>query len=379
MLISHMVHRALFWTCCLLLLAGYVPEAAAHPMPDIPVRASFEKEGDFEIQVEVDPRCFEADPNKAPYLVEEQRLKLTDEQRAELLTKTRAFIDRSVVLNFTAEEPLTPRFEYRFTTMENAPLTKTDDPVMITGIWRGTLPKTAKDYSITAAEGGGFSVLFLNTMLGQKVERFQVLFPGESSYKLSLRPVTHPQSALALWSAAFRASLFAGFLFVWGHGIEHLLMAVCLCLISSDRREWMAQLKVFGACLMFAVPWLHLPVPGFVPLVTAASLVLVAVLNFVPSPLRVWRILLAAPIGIAHGMLLALHYRALEPVQDAMSAALPAYLMGASGAQLTGILLLAVITQPLGHPVAYRKLVTNPLSMLIAGFGVWLFMHRLNG
>ena len=78
-------------------------------------------------------------------------------------------------------------------------------------------------------------------------------------------------------------------------------------------------------------------------------------------------------------MLLALHYRALEPVQEAMSAALPAYLMGASGAQLTGILLLAVITKPLGHPVAYRKLVTNPLSMLIAGFGVWLFMHRLNG
>lgn len=363
----------------LLFLLLVAPVCLAHPIPDIPVRGIFDADGHFEIQVEVDPRCFEADAEKTPYLLEEQRLALTDEQRTALLKKAGEFIDRSVSVHFTAAEGLIPAFGYSFTTLDNAPLTKVDDPVMITGRWRGTLPKNVRDYSVTAKEGGQFSVLYLNTVSGLKLERFQVLFPGESSYKIDLRRVLNPPSRVVLWNAAFQSAMVTGFLYVWSHGFEHLLVVFCLCLISSARSDWISQIKVFGVCQLLMVPWIHLPVPSYVGLITAASLIVMALINFVQRPLENWRLVLAAGFGIAHGLALSAHLRTQEAVQDSLSAAAPGYLIGVSGAQLMGLLMLSGLTQPLSHPVAFRKLVTNPLAMLIAGVGVWLLMHRFNG
>ena len=40
--------------------------AFAHPIPDIPVRAFFQADGSALFQVEIDTRCFEADPVMAP-------------------------------------------------------------------------------------------------------------------------------------------------------------------------------------------------------------------------------------------------------------------------------------------------------------------------
>lgn len=362
----------------MLSLAGVTP-VLAHPMPDVPVRASFDKEGDFEITVEVDPRSFEADPNTAPYLVEEKRLAMTEEQREALLTKVREFVNRTVALKFTTQEPMIPAFEYRFTTLEGAVLGKADDPVMVTGRWRGTLPKDVRDYSITALPEGQLSVLFLNTMLGKKVERFQVLFPGESSYKLSLRPVVASTRMLGVWSLAFRDALAAGFLHVCWRGIEHLLIVLGLCMLNGRRQDWVTQLKAYGVCQMLLIPVVLMPETLTIGLVSAASLLVIALLNFLTRPMPPWRVVLAGLAGVVHGMALARHFRGIEAVQDSMAAALLGYLIGVSGVQVMAVLLLSGLTQPLGHPVAFRKLVTVPVSMLISAAGLWLFLHRLYG
>ncbi len=168
----------------LLLLTAVCP---AHPLPDVAVRANFEQNGDWTLQVEIDPRSFEPDPNVAPYLTNAD-LGLTPPEKQEKLKATaRDYIQRVVAVVLDPVVEVKPEFDWQFTTMENAPLKTPEDPVMLTGTWKSKIPAGTTGYSIKALPEGTLSVLYHNTALGQKVERFQILFPGETSYVLDLK------------------------------------------------------------------------------------------------------------------------------------------------------------------------------------------------
>ena len=169
-----------FWLVSLAL------QLEAHPIPDIPVRSTFAADGACVIQVEVDPRCFEADPEKAPYLLQEQFAKNDEAQKTALVRKAEAFAN--TMLDFFLEPMgrIKPAFSFEFTTNDNVPLTKAGDPVVITGTWRTHLPAGATAYRIKSMEACKLAVVFLNTLGGAPVERVAVLFPGETSYALDL-------------------------------------------------------------------------------------------------------------------------------------------------------------------------------------------------
>jgi len=174
----------------LLLAVGL--QIQAHPIPDVPVRASFDGAGGMVIRIEVDPRCFEADPNKAPSVLNKDRAAFPADKPADLKAKAAAYAARAVQFVLEPLGPQKPEFDFQFTAPENAPLLLPDDIVVLTGTWKTTIPAIAKSYSIKAMPEGTLSVLFFNEARGEKLERFQVLFPGESSYKLdlqSLQPV----------------------------------------------------------------------------------------------------------------------------------------------------------------------------------------------
>jgi hypothetical protein len=103
-LISHqyggMLHRflaaALTLGCSALVIHG-------HPVPDLPVRAWFESGGAAVIRVEVDPRCFEEDPEQTPYFLNAVFTELDAKARDEMKARARELIRRSVEFRF---EPL---------------------------------------------------------------------------------------------------------------------------------------------------------------------------------------------------------------------------------------------------------------------------------
>jgi hypothetical protein len=159
----------------------------AHPLPDVAFRANFEENGDWVLQAEIDPRSFEPDPNVAPYLTKADLEFTAPEQQAKLKTTAGDYIQRVVKVVLDPAVPVKPEFVWEFTTMENAPLKLPEDPVMLPGTWRGKIPEGTTGYSIEALPEGTLSVLYHNTALGKKVERYQILFPGESSYVLDLK------------------------------------------------------------------------------------------------------------------------------------------------------------------------------------------------
>lgn len=169
-----------------LILCSMSLSALAHPVPDVPVRSFFEPDGSARIEVEIDTRCFTADPENEPYLVNRVFRQFTEAEKADLVAKARAFIPRTVALFIEPSGKVEPAFEYTFTSHRGEALAGDEDPVMITAVWQSKPDPRPKAYRIEALPEGKLSVLFLNHVNDQAVPRFQVLFPGEKSYRLDL-------------------------------------------------------------------------------------------------------------------------------------------------------------------------------------------------
>jgi hypothetical protein len=174
----------------LLSLFWPVTAALAHPLPDVAVRANFEQNGDWMLQVEIDPRSFEPDPNVAPYLTNADLGVTPPDQKEKLKGKASDYIQRVVAVVLDPAVEVKPDFDWQFTATENAPLKAPEDPVMLTGSWKTKIPAGTTGYSIESLPEGTLSVLYHNTALGNKVERYQILFPGETSYVLDLKTFT---------------------------------------------------------------------------------------------------------------------------------------------------------------------------------------------
>ncbi len=175
------MHHSPFTTLLLsaLLLAS---PALAHPEPDIPVKSLFNKDGSAAISLELDPRCFAAEPITEPYTTKAQLDKMTDAQKKELLDKTTDLIKRSIDFLFEPGGKVEPEFALSFTGIAGAELKAPDDPVMIGGHWKTKIPAASTGYKLTATKEAKFAIIFRNYLEGVENPRFSVLFPGEISF-----------------------------------------------------------------------------------------------------------------------------------------------------------------------------------------------------
>lgn len=182
-----------------LAFAAFCGLAHAHPLPEIPIQASFDGQGGLSLLTEVDPRCFEPDPNTAPSVTKADFALTPAAQQAQWKTQASDYIRKTVLFLLDGAPPLEPEFEWSFTTHENVPLKNDDDVVVLTGTASVKIPPAATGFSIEATKAGQLSVILRNVVRGTTLERFQVLFPGETSYVLDLKtwqPRTPPPAVI---------------------------------------------------------------------------------------------------------------------------------------------------------------------------------------
>ena len=161
--------------------------AGAHPMPDVLVRSFFYEDGSAAIRIELDLRSFTEDPLNEPYTENWMLNDMAADERAELVAKAEDYVNQAVELRFLPAGMVEPEFAWRFTGHDDAPLEKVDDPVMLTGEWTTAIPPDAEGYQVHAKDYRDLSVYFLNHVRDEAVERYQVMFPGETSYVLDLK------------------------------------------------------------------------------------------------------------------------------------------------------------------------------------------------
>jgi hypothetical protein len=166
----------------------------AHPLPEVPVKTDFDGAGGCVVTLEVDPRSFEADPNKAPSLTKADFERLSEPQQLALKTKAADYIRRVVKWHFDGAEAMEPEFTFTFTAPEGIALNLPEDVVVLHGVWSGRSPAGAKGYSLISTKEATLSLLIHHSIKGMPLERFAVLFPGETSFVLDLT-TWQPRSA----------------------------------------------------------------------------------------------------------------------------------------------------------------------------------------
>ncbi len=157
----------------------------AHPIPDIPVYSTFDAKS-VSIEVLIDPRSFTDDPEGEPYM-HNSELGFKDEDKLQALKdEGQELMNRTIAFQFSPGGKVMPEFEFDFTGMDKTKLEQDTDPVFLIGVAKVDIPEGAKQYQITADESGELSVIFRNKIKGKDVERYMVLFPGESSFELDI-------------------------------------------------------------------------------------------------------------------------------------------------------------------------------------------------
>ncbi len=377
----------------LLLLIGGGPRAHAHPIPDIPVRATFETGGAATIYVEVNPRAFDADPNGAPSLTNAIFLTLPAERKAELIRQAAELVPRNVEFYFEPVGRIQPEFTFDFTGEGHKPLSNDDDVVVLTGTWKTTIASGLTGWKIKSISPIKLAVVFQNFIDGAAHPRLAVLFPGESSYTLDLTAISGavPTAASAGaisaqgssrdgWST-FVQFFKQGFVHVVPLGLDHILFVLGLFLLSRAWRPLLMQVTMFTLAHTITLGLATLgmvKVPGSVvePII-AASIAFVALENIFHPRYTHWRLVVVFVFGLIHGLGFAGALSDLDLPKSSLAVGLVGFNVGVEGGQLAVITLAFLATAWLREPTQYRRWIVIPGSALIALAGAWWTIERV--
>jgi len=375
------------------LVFAFVAGVNGHPTPDIPVRAYFESDGSARIQIEVDLRLFDEKPEEELYLQSWTLKKTSEKEKVELIAKAAKYIKKVVEFRFEPLGSFNPEFKFSFTTLGGEPFKKLEDPLVLTGIWETTVPSGIQGYQIKALPEGEFSVMFVNTLKGEKVERFQSLFPGEDSFILDLSGIGSDEptqkiedsvgvkaSAGDRW-ATFVELLRQGFVHVVPLGWDHILFVLGLFLLSREWKPLLLQVTTFTLAhtITLGLATLgHISVSGSVvePII-AASIAVVALENIFRPKYTNWRLLVVFFFGLIHGLGFAGALSELELAPGTFVVGLVGFNVGVEFGQITVILIAIALTFWIKDAAKYRKFIVVPCSIAIALMGAWWTIERV--
>lgn len=368
-----------------------------HPVPDIPVRSHFHPDGAAEVRVEVDPRSFEANPEEHDYLTKTTVDAIPPDQLEALGRKASAFVASRLKFHFDPLGEVKPDFAWSFVKLTDAgALEKPDDSAVLVGSWKTTLPKGLSGYRIESLKLADpaaipMNVNFLNFLGGRQVERYAVLFPGETSFVLDLTGLATAESAASPDSvgveadnkdlaAIFSSEVKRGFLHVLPLGLDHVLFVLGLFLMSRKWKPLVFQVTTFTLAhtitlWMASAGWVRLP-PTVVEPVIAASIVAVALENLVRREYSHWRLLVVFIFGLIHGLGFAGVMSTRLDSTGSLVLGLLGINIGVELGQLAVIALAFLATCWIANQEKYRKFIVIPGSILIALAGVWWVVER---
>ncbi|MBL9117854.1 MAG: hypothetical protein JNJ83_22790 [Verrucomicrobiaceae bacterium] len=165
--------------CVLGLIFLSMVQAWANPEPEIPITITADASGNSCVTVEIDPRCFTEDPMRERYLMKVDLLR----QPGAFLVGTKQQAVQSIAqwIIFDAmvgSSKVQPKFETTFRGIDNAPLKKPDDPVVVRCRWTAKL----STLQVHAGKKCPYAVVVTHDASKTNV----TLFPGEKSPRLTL-------------------------------------------------------------------------------------------------------------------------------------------------------------------------------------------------
>jgi len=283
------------------------------------------------------------------------------------------------------------------------------EPVHLIAEFALTLPENASRMSIRLSPLGGSNLMILFQREGVPARRHQILFPGETTKEWTLPP----PPAIALPGAAAESdrdgekkppdapadssveqdgpSAFAlawkyvisGFRHVLPLGWDHVLFVIGFSLLTRHLRSLALQVTAFTIAhsitlALAAKGTIHAPA-GIVEPVIALSIAVVALENLFHDRLGKARLALIFVFGLIHGVGFAGQFTALPLARDSFLLAVFGFNVGVELAQLVIVVLLWAVLYPVARRLWYRTRVVRPISLVIAGIGLFLALQRIFG
>ena len=391
----------------LLLVLALAASVWSHPVPDLPVRSHFNPGGGAEIRVEVDPRCFEADPETVDYFQKDKIESLSGDEIKQMKERADVFIRERLRFLFDPIGEVKPEFVWEFQKLGDGGVPfETDDKALLkgsetvlVGSWKATVVAGMTGYRIEALAmtpekmGAPLNVMFLNFIGGRPVERYAVLFPGETSFTLDLTeqgifaaPGGRTDASVGVqarpgdWLSLFESEIKRGFTHVIPHGLDHILFVLGVFLMTRKWKPLLLQISAFTVAHTLTL-WLasagivRIPATIVEPVI-AASIVAIALENIFHQKYTHWRLLVVFAFGLIHGLGFAGVMSTRLDSNSSLIVGLLGINVGVELGQLAVILIALLATCRISSAASYRKYVVVPGSILIALAGIWWVIER---
>jgi hypothetical protein len=370
----------------------------AHPIPDLPIFGKFDQNGSSQIEVEIDPRAFADDPEAEPFLTVPALEELNMSARQNLLDQGFELLESSLQIRMNAQKWYLPNFAYEFAETVNKD--ENNQTIIKIRAFTSVERESSTSYQIRAKETAPLDLIFTNQINGIPHRRVNVLFPGEESFALPLPALvsqnqsTEELSGDSLDNPPVKSDShhtlstllsFArqGFLHVLPLGVDHILFVLGIFLLSRKWKPLLFQVSAFTLAHtltlgMATVGWVSVPSSIVEPII-AGSIAFVALENIFFPKYHVRRLIIVFLFGLIHGLGFAgaLSDLSLDPA--VLITSLIGFNIGVEGGQLAVILLAFIGTHRFKDEQKYRRGVVIPVSLAIAGLGIYWMLERIIG
>ena len=277
-------------------------------------------------------------------------------------------------------------------------LLKGDETVLV-GSWKTSVVAGMTGYHIEALPHGPgkmgvpLNVMFVNFIGGKQVERYGVLYPGETSFTLDLTeqgiaPASGGRTPGSVgvkatsgdWLSLFWSEIQRGFAHVVPEGLDHILFVLGVFLLTRKWKPLVLQISTFTVAHTLT---LWLASAGYVQLsakivepIIAASIVTVALENVFHKNYTHWRLLIVFVFGLIHGLGFAGAMATKLGSTSSLIVGLLGINLGVEFGQLAVITVALLATFWISDPIKDRQRVVIPGSLLIAAMGIWWVIER---
>lgn len=340
----------------------------AHELGAVHADIGFNKNGTFQVDVQVDPEHLPPALNPftgLPPVVSDQEL----QRRKDAFQK--AFLDQ-LELSFDGQ-----RTGYA---VEPIPAPPGLDPA---AAWRfgfrlkGMVPRGARAFTWNHPYKMGQYLLRMK-MEGDTEPRLLWVEGGMSSPPFILGSPRLPQTK---WGK-IAAYLKLGFTHILPEGTDHILFVLGLFFLSLRLKPLLLQVTSFTVAHSLTLGLSLLGIlslsPRIVEPLIAVSIVYVAVENLLTDQVKPWRVAVVFSFGLLHGLGFAGALRDLHIEKSDFLSALLSFNAGVELGQLSVILLaFLVVGIPFGKRPWYRKGISIPASVLIGLTGLFWTVQRM--
>jgi hydrogenase/urease accessory protein HupE len=254
------------------------------------------------------------------------------------------------------------------------PVPSEDETTLATMRIRGAVPAGATTFSWAYGLVADAYPMQIRARDGSVITHW-VGGPIESD-RFEIAALTPPST----WSVIL-SYLGLGYTHILPRGVDHILFVIGIYLLSTRLRPILAQVTAFTIAhtitLGLAIFGVISLSPRIVEPLIALSIAYVAVENVFTSELKPWRLGLVFGFGLLHGMGFAGVLSELGLPPSERVPALLSFNFGVEGGQLTVIAAMFLALGWLRHREWYRQRTVLPISLAIAGIGLYWTVTRI--